>query len=537
MSGGGTGGQEVLPVMTYDSLPAPATRRRLLSGLAATGGLAVSGALGEAGPAAAQARSGPAAPSGPPAAGGAAHPAAAVPGRRRRLRADREKADEIRAEFVHAWEGYKRFAWGHDEVLPVSGRYHDFFARNHPVGLSIIEALDTHYLMELDTEVDRCTDWIRNHLDFDVDADFQVFECTIRLVGGLLSGYLATGEKVLLDRCTDLADRLLPAFTSSPTGMPYRYVNLRTGHASGATLPLAEIGTNILEFGVLSRVTGDRRYRQAAERALRAVVERRSSLDLLATRLDVGTGRWADRDSVAVNPPADSFYEYLWGAWMMFHDQDCRDWFRMFTAAMRKHQAERVDGRLWFKHVDFRTGKLISRRQSALAVAVLPVGGDNDLAADYYRSWTAVLDKYEVIPEEIDYARLQALSRRNDLRPEYANCAFQLWWQTGDPYYRTTAWQYFRNLRKHHRVPGGYTVVTDVTRQPKTKGDHCPAYVFAENFKWLYLTFAGAPRFDYEHGWLSTEGKVLDGFRKAKRTTDAEVGKAEAGKTEAGKDV
>ncbi|MGK5730439.1 glycoside hydrolase family 47 protein [Streptomyces sp. URMC 124] len=507
--------------MTYDSLPAPATRRRLLSGLAATGGLTVSGALGGAGRAAARARAGDAARA---ATGAGAVPGAyaartgrAVPGRRRRFRADREKAGEIRAEFVHAWEGYKRFAWGHDEVLPVSGRHREFFAGNHPVGLSIIEALDTLHLMELDTEVHRCVDWIGSHLDFDVDADFQVFEATIRLVGGLLSGYLATGEKALLNRCTDLADRLLPAFTSSPTGMPYRFVNLRTGRASGATLPVAEIGTNILEFGVLSRITGDTRYRRAAERALRAIVERRSSLDLLATRLNVETGRWADRESVAVNPPADSFYEYLWGAWLMFHDEECRDWFTMFTAALRKHQAERVDGLLWFKHVDFRTGQLINRRQSALAVAVLPVGGGSDLelAADYYRSWTAVLDKYEVIPEEIDYTRLRALSTRNDLRPEYANCAFQLWWQTGDPYYRTTAWQYFRNLKRHHRVPGGYTVLTDVTRQPKAKGDHCPAYFFAENFKWLYLTFASAARFDYEHGWLSTEGKVLDGFRNA----------------------
>ncbi|MFD0385359.1 glycoside hydrolase family 47 protein [Streptomyces stramineus] len=192
-------------------------------------------------------------------------------------------------------------------------------------------------------------------------------------------------------------------------------------------------------------------------------------------------------------PATDSFYEYLWGAWVMFDDEDCRDWFRLLTAALKKHQVERVGGLLWFKHVDFRTGALVNRRQSSLSVAVLPVGGDDELAADYYRSWTAVLDKYDVIPEEIDYTRLAALSRGNDLRPEYANCAFQLYWQTGDPYYRTTAWRYFQNLREHHRVRNGYTVVTDVTRRPMPKGDHCPAYVFAENFKWLYLTFSGTP--------------------------------------------
>ncbi|MFF7725194.1 glycoside hydrolase family 47 protein [Streptomyces sp. NPDC008001] len=507
--------------MTYEPTGArasrrgPTTRRGLLRALAATGGLAASawpGVLAE--PGGVRRAVAPPADETP---GSASRAVRAAPGALRRARPDRAKAQEIRAEFLHAWEGYKRFAWGHDEVQPVSGRHREFFARNHPVGLSIIEAVDTLHLMELDAEVDRCVGWIKDRLDFDVDADFQVFEAAIRLVGGLLSAYLATGERELLHRCTDLADRLLPAFTASPTGMPYRYVNLRTGRVSGATLPVAEIGTNVLEFGTLSRLTGDARYRRAADGALRAVVRRRSSLDLLATRMNVETGRWADRESIAVNPPADSFYEYLWGAWEMFGDADCRNWFRMFTDAMRRHQAERVDDRLWFKHVDFRTGELISRRASSLSVAVLPVGGANELAADHYRSWTAVLDKYEIVPEEIDYSSLRALSPRNDLRPEYANCAFQLYWRTGDPYYRTTAWRYFRNLRTHHRVPGGYTVLTDVTKRPMAKGDHCPAYVFAENFKWLYLTFADPPRFDYDRGYLSTEGKVLAGFRKPVR--------------------
>ncbi len=498
--------------MISTSLAARATRRRLLYALAAAGGIGAVGGFGGRPLAAAD-------PHPAPPGAGAARPAApARPARRRGAGAvavDAGRAREVRAEFLHAWRGYRRFAWGHDEVLPVSGGHRDFFVRGRPVGLSIVEALDTHYLMGLDDEVDGCLAWIEDRLDFDIDADFQVFEATIRLVGGLLAGHLATGSRVLLRRCVDLADRLLPAFAHSPTGMPYRYVNLRTGRVSGRTLPVAEIGTNILEFGVLSELTGDASYRRAAKRALRAVVERRSSLGLLATAMNVETGAWADRAAIAVDPPVDSFYEYLWGAWEMFGDEDCRDWFRLLVRALERHQAERVDGRLWFKHVDFRTGALISRRQSALSVAVLPVGGADALAADHYRSWTAVLDKYTVIPEEIDYTRLTALSTRNQLRPEYANCAFELYWQTGDSFYSTTAWRYFEALRTHHRVPGGYTVVTDLTRRPMTKGDLCPAYVFAENFKWLYLLFSGTPRFDYDRGWLSTEGKVLRGLRRA----------------------
>lgn len=426
---------------------------------------------------------------------------------------DRPKAREIRAEFLHAWNGYRAYAWGHDELLPVSGGYREFFAPGHPVGLSIVEALDTHFVMGLDAELEHSLRWIRSRLSFDLDADFPVFESIIRLVGGLLAGHLATGDKDLLARCVDLADRLLPAFTESPTRMPYRYVNLRTGAVSGAHVPLAEIGTNILELGVLSQLTGDHRYYRAAKAALAAAVERRSPLDLLSTVMDVESGRWTGRCDVAPNPPADSFYEYLWGGWAMFGDRDCLEWFRIFDASLRRHLAERAGGLLWFRQVDYRTGVPLGRHQSSLAVSVLSAGGADALAADYYRSWTSVQNKYIVIPEEIEYTGLTVLSPGNALRPEYANCAFDLYRRTGDPFYRATAWRYFRNLRSHHRVPGGYTVVTDVTKCPMPKGDYCPAYVFAENFKWLYLTFADAPRFDYTSGYLSTEAKILRGLR------------------------
>ncbi|WP_223885725.1 glycoside hydrolase family 47 protein [Nocardia colli] len=425
-----------------------------------------------------------------------------------------EKAEAIRAEFLHAWNGYKRLAWGHDEVLPVSGGYAEFFADEHPVGLSIIEALDTLYVMGLDDEVALSTAWLEQNLDFDIDADFFVFESIIRLVGGLLAGYFATGSQRMLDAVRDLADRLLPAFTLSPTGIPYSFVNLRTGKVSGDTGSLAGIGTNILEFGVLSELTGDPKYYRAAKRSYQAVIDRRSGLDLLGTSINIETGEWTDTTSTAPEPPVDSFYEYLWGAWAMFGDPDCLAWFWIFDAAIRRSQVERINGSLWFRNVDMHTGELRNRRQSELAVSVFCPSDDTLLAADYFRSWTAVLDAYAIIPNTIDYLDLTVLDPANHLFPEYANCAYDLYRHTGDPYYRDAAWRYFQNLNTYHRVPNGYTIVTDMTQQPMVRGDRCPAYLFAENFKWLYLTFSGTPRFDYDTGYLSTEGKILRGLRK-----------------------
>ena len=99
----------------------------------------------------------------------------------------------------------------------------------------------------------------------------------------------------------DLTDRLMPAF-ASPTGMPYQYVNLHTGAVSGNTPPLAEIGTNILEFGVLSRDHRRPEVLQRGEEGLPVAVAKRSSLNLMGTYLNVETGDWADSTRPGTEP-------------------------------------------------------------------------------------------------------------------------------------------------------------------------------------------------------------------------------------------
>jgi mannosyl-oligosaccharide alpha-1,2-mannosidase len=429
---------------------------------------------------------------------------------------DARRAAEVRAEFLHAWRGYTSHAWGRDEVRPVSGRPHDFFAPGRTLGLSIVEAVDTLHLMGEDHEVARCCDWIEQHFDVSQDAGVNVFESVIRLVGGLLAAHLATGRPALLKRCAELADRLLPAFTSSPTGIPYQRVNLASGHVSGRVVSLAQACSNAPEFGLLSRLTGDARYYDAASRAYRAVVSRVSALDLLGTSIDVETGRWADTTSWVPNPPVDSCYEYLWTAYALLGDRELLSWYRRLTAAVVRHQARTIGGRLWFVQVDSRTGRTTGYAQSELAAfyaGLLAKGGDLRHGAAYYRSWTDVLNRYSLLPETIDLRTLRATSPGNQLRPEYANAAFDLWRVTGSAYYQDTAWHWFTATRAHQRVPGGYTVATDVTGRGVRLGDLTPGYFFAENLKYLWLMYSATPRFDYRNGILSTEGKVLRGLR------------------------
>jgi Glycosyl hydrolase family 47 len=484
--------------------PRSMTRRAFVGGMLAAGGTAALGGL----PAVAGATPLRVYPPAPRQVNGPGGARSLGPG-------DPQIAQLVVDEFLHAYEGYVKYAFGADQVMPVSMAPNDFFVPGRSIGLSIIEALDTLYVMHLDEQLHDGVAWIHENLDFDIDGDFHVFEAIIRVVGGLEAGYLATGDPVLLAQAKDITDRLLPAFTTSPTGMPYQFVNLHTGEVSGPQPPLAEVGTNILEFGVLSQLTGDPTYYRLAKQAQAAVLARRSSLGLLATTIDVETGQWVDSTDQAPNPPVDSFYEYLWGGWAMFSDRDNLRWFQSLNAGIERRLAENFDGHLWYKQVDFQTGATTGRQASELGAfwaEILGKAGQTGLAEAYYGSWTAQLQRFPVLPEEIDYSTGAVVSASNQFRPEYVNSSFDLFMQTGDPVYSQTALQWFDGMRDNARVPAGYTIINDVTTTPMTLGDLMPAYGFAEDFKYVYLIFSRTPRFDFRNHYLSTEGKILRGL-------------------------
>lgn len=121
---------------------------------------------------------------------------------------------------------------------------------------------------------------------FDLNSRVQVFEVTIRVLGGLLSGHLFATDPLLghriswyknelLELAQDLGDRLMPAF-DNPSGLPYPRVNLRTGVLSSEIKEACSAGaaTLILEFGTLSRLTGNPKYEEAAKKVQRQISQR-----------------------------------------------------------------------------------------------------------------------------------------------------------------------------------------------------------------------------------------------------------------------
>ena len=119
------------------------------------------------------------------------------------------------------------------------------------------------------------------------------FEITIRILGGLLSAYQLTGDPRLLALAEDLGTRLLPAFdVADRHALHVR--EPKTGKTSGTRSNPAEIGTLLLEFGTLAKLTGKPVFYDKAKNALSSLYARRSAIGLVGEEIDVETGEVAE---------------------------------------------------------------------------------------------------------------------------------------------------------------------------------------------------------------------------------------------------
>lgn len=415
-------------------------------------------------------------------------------------------AARIKAEFLHAWDGYRRYAWGHDELRPLSKKPFDWYGQS--LLMTPVDALDTLVLMGLKKQAAEDRALIDVKLDFNKDIYVKVFEVNIRLLGGLLSGYELTGDKRLLALADDLGTRLLPAF-NSPTGMPYRYVNLRTGTVRGVDSNPAETSTLILEFGTLSRLTGNPVFYQKAKRALMETFKRRSPIGLVGDGINVETGRWTDTDS-HISGGIDSYYEYQIKCWKLFGDADCHRMWLASIAAVDKYLADDRNGELWYGHADMDTGKRTATEYGALDAyfpAELALSGDlvraRRLQAASFRMW----DLYGIEPDTLNYAAMQVVEPEYPLRPEIVESTYYLYHYTHDPYYQAMGKHMFDDFVKYCHTDDGYAALSNVITKQKT--DAMESYVFAETFKYFYLLFAPPQTLDFDRVIFNTEGHPL----------------------------
>lgn len=130
-----------------------------------------------------------------------------------------ERRAAVKEAFEHSWKGYRKYAWGHDELAPGSKSSRKKFGG---WGATLVDSLDTMWIMGLKKEFEEALEFVEK-LDFTYSADpeIPVFETTIRYLGGLLGAYDVSEHKypVLLEKARQLGDVLFGIF-DTPNRMP-----------------------------------------------------------------------------------------------------------------------------------------------------------------------------------------------------------------------------------------------------------------------------------------------------------------------------
>ncbi|KAJ4301991.1 hypothetical protein N0V88_002122 [Collariella sp. IMI 366227] len=234
--------------------------------------------------------------------------------------ADRElrlkRRDAVKASMERCWAAYRKHAWMSDELAPVSG------GRKDPFGgwaATLVDSLDTLWIMDMKAEFEEAVA-AADTINFGKVAtqDINVFETTIRYLGGFLGAYDLSGDKRLLKKAIEVGDMLYAAF-DTPNRMPVTRWN---AWAAGWGNPqvardhtlLAELGTFSLEFIRLSILTGDMKWYDAVQRIMDALQEVQ-----MKTRLpgmwplivNAQTMDFVSHIDYTLNAMADSLYEYL----------------------------------------------------------------------------------------------------------------------------------------------------------------------------------------------------------------------------------
>ncbi|GBG76786.1 hypothetical protein CBR_g23002 [Chara braunii] len=410
-----------------------------------------------------------------------------------------ELREEVREMFYHAYNGYMDHAFPLDELRPLSCKGEDTLGG---YSLTIIDAMDTLALLGNKSEFAKAVRWASANLNFDRDITVSVFETNIRVLGGLLSAHLlasdpATGMQVegykdeLLHLAEDLGSRMLPAF-DTPTGIPYGSVNLRKGvHADETKVTsTAGGGTLALEFGMLSRLTGNPVFEEAAKNAVRGLWAQRSSLGLVGGHINVFTGEWTHKDA-GIGTSIDSFYEYLLKAHLLLGDDEYLHMFNQaYKAAMRfLHQDP------WYVEVNMNSALLVWPLFNSLQAfwpGLQVLVGDLEPAVRTHKAFYGVWRKFGFTPEGYNLGRgaVQPGQRSYPLRPELAESTYWLYRATNDQLYLHVGRDMVASLQNLARCNCGFCHIANV--ETHEQDDHMESFFLSETVKYLWLLFDSA---------------------------------------------
>jgi hypothetical protein len=218
--------------------------------------------------------------------------------------------------------GSCRYAWGADELKPVSNRSHEWLR----LGATLVDCLDNLWIMGMKAEFQEAREWVATRLHFTTARSISMFETVIRILGGLLSAYELSRDQIFLDKSVELADKMMYAFEKTRTGLPCTTISLTSTSCTfaswtGQSAILAEFGTIQLEFKYLAHHTGKQKYWDVAQRIMDHMRKVDKPHGLFPVFMSPSSGSWSSQ-KITLGALGDSFYEYLIKQWLITNKKE-----------------------------------------------------------------------------------------------------------------------------------------------------------------------------------------------------------------------
>ncbi|KAL4164614.1 hypothetical protein KRP22_004478 [Phytophthora ramorum] len=384
-----------------------------------------------------------------------------------------------------AWKGYSTYAYGHDSLNVKT--YKGTGLPDHDMALTLVDALDTLYLVGMFDEFDRASEWVANNMEQRIflSGFISFFETTIRLMGGLLSSYYLSGHVHLLTIANKLGMALSPAFEVYEHGIPAKDFDIVTKRTRAAP-SLAEVGTLQMEFKYLTRLTGYPKYQEQVDRisdSLAKQVEEKYTNGLLPVQLNQQNGK-ITQSKITLGANGDSYYEYLLKQWLLSGKKDDKFKTQYMTA---------VDG-----IIDKLLGMLALGYMNGMPEEHLTLA--KQLIETCYQMYAQMEAKlapeimYFNMKENVEEDLLvSATDAFNLLRPETVESLMVLYRATKDEKYREYGRDIMKAFEKNCRLDrGGYASIGNVAKGPIHIGfrNEMESFFIAETLKYLFLLFS-----------------------------------------------
>eukprot|EP00930_Biecheleria_cincta_P099769 TRINITY_DN91384_c0_g1_i1.p1 TRINITY_DN91384_c0_g1~~TRINITY_DN91384_c0_g1_i1.p1 ORF type:complete len:586 (+),score=92.38 TRINITY_DN91384_c0_g1_i1:153-1910(+) len=450
------------------------------------------------------------------------------------------RAEQVREALRHLWRGYKKKAWGSDEVAPISGRRTGEWGH---VGMLILDTLDTLWLAGLTKEFAEGEQWVEGlrFLPGESSGRTSVFELTIRALGGLLSAYALSHHQAFLTKAEDLGERLLKAFPRRGENhmWPDAYIDIRRPADTEVVASwmretiLADAGSNILEYTYLSRATGKPQFATVAEENEKRIMTTadKAKMQLAPKLLNPYRAEFSTQ-AVSVGAFADSYYEYLLKSYVLGGRKDTeklRAW-KLAMQQMRSGLLRKSPGGLFYLAEGSWGLSGVGSSSVTMDHLACFMGGSLALGSHFVpkpdaESWWLPTAKelgrtcYEMYrqspsglaPEAVSFEgkRLTPRNLEYRLRPETLETLFYLYRVTGEQIYRDWSWKIFQAINNHTKTEFGFAAATEVSHVPVPLKDSEETFMGAETLKYALLIHLPASTLPLDKYVLNTEAHPL----------------------------